>query len=54
MLDFVHSGLPSNDVDSYTTCVADPSYWNVLPWLDDVIADQELENVADTPVVTSE
>jgi len=25
-----------------------PSYWNVLPWFDDVIADGEVANVADT------
>ena len=51
---FVAGGLEPDCEDGEMTCDAGtqnysfPSYWNVLPWFDDVQADNEVGNVVDT------
>jgi phospholipase C len=51
---FVAGGTEPDCDDGEMTCEAGtqnytfPSYWNVLPWFDDVKADKEVGNVADT------
>jgi phospholipase C len=53
---FVAGGQEPDCDDGEMTCDAgtldytNPSYWNVLPWFDDVIADNEVQNVTDTGV----
>jgi phospholipase C len=51
---YVEGGNQPDCVDGEMLCEAGvqdhtiPSYWNVLPWFDDVVADKEVSNVADT------
>ncbi len=51
---FVAGGKEPDCDNGQMTCDAgtldhlNPSYWNVLPWFDDVVADNEVENVTDT------
>ena len=51
---FLASGTEPDCEDGAMTCDAgtqhylNPGYWNVLPWFDDVAADGEIGNIADT------
>jgi phospholipase C len=51
---YVAGGTVPDCEDGRMTCDAGPqnraipSYWNVLPWFDDVIADNQVDNVTDT------
>jgi phospholipase C len=51
---FVASGTEPDCEDGEMTCDAgtqhytNPGFWNVLPWFDDVAADGEIDNIADT------
>jgi phospholipase C len=57
---FVAGGTEPDCDDGEMTCDAGaqdylhPSYWNVLPWFDDVIADGEVDDVTDTNVFFSD
>jgi phospholipase C len=57
---YVASGTEPDCEDGAMTCDAgvqhylNPGYWNVLPWFDDVKADDEVGNVADTTTFFSD
>jgi phospholipase C len=57
---FVASGAEPDCEDGAMTCAAgvqhylNPGFWNVLPWFDDVKADGEIGNVADTTTFFSD